>query len=52
VTTLAGTGAAAFGDGDAEVAAFNQPAGIAITPHGDVVIADTVNNLIRLLSST
>ena len=48
VTTLAG-GNATFADGTGPAARFNQPRGVAVTPTGDVVVADTFNNRIRLI---
>jgi sugar lactone lactonase YvrE len=48
VTTLAGN-TATFADGTGAAARFNQPRGVAVTPTGDVVVADTFNNRIRLI---
>lgn len=49
ITTVAGTGAAAFsGDGgDATAAALNLPSDVAVLPGGGFLIADTANNRIR-----
>jgi hypothetical protein len=49
ITTVAGTGAAAFGgDGAAATAArLNAPVGVAVTPGGATLIADSGNNRIR-----
>ena len=52
ITTVAGNGAAAF-DGDqkqATQAALNSPNGLAIARNGDLYIADTLNNRIRLVN--
>ncbi|MSP92948.1 MAG: hypothetical protein EXR79_14285 [Myxococcales bacterium] len=49
VTTLAGTGAGGSNDGDALLAKFNRPFGIAVGPGGLVAIADGNNHRIRLL---
>jgi NHL repeat len=52
ITTIAGTGAAGFaGDGGpAAQAELNQPHGVAFTPSGGLLVADTLNNRIRLIS--
>lgn len=49
ITTVAGTGAAAFGgDGaTATAAGLNAPLGVALTPGGAILIADSGNNRIR-----
>ena len=48
---VAGTGAKGFtGDGGpAKLATFNGPKGIAITPNGNVYVADTENHVIRVI---
>jgi DNA-binding beta-propeller fold protein YncE len=48
VTTLAG-GGPAFADGTTE-ARFNDPRGVAVTSTGDIVVADTNNHSIRLVT--
>ena len=52
--TVAGTGKAGeFGDGGpAILARLNAPTAVAIRPNGDVVIADTGNNLVRVLEGS
>jgi len=52
--TVAGTGKTGeFGDGGpAILAQLASPMGVAVRPNGDVVIADTGNNLIRVLEGT
>ena len=51
VTTLAGSGSGAFADGTGAAASFNQPHGVAVIPStGDIVVADTANNRIRLIT--
>ncbi|HYR17577.1 MAG TPA: choice-of-anchor D domain-containing protein, partial [Mycobacterium sp.] len=52
--TVAGTGKpGAFGDGGpAILAQLNAPTGVAVRPNGDVVIADTGNNLVRVLEGS
>lgn len=47
VTTLAGSGQAAFADGTGTAAAFNHPSGIAIDATGNLYVADAANNLLR-----
>ena len=51
LTTVAGTGVAgALGDGGPAVAAqLSSPFGVAVRDDGDVLIADTGNNLVRLV---
>lgn len=56
VITLAGAGEAewapgAFLDGSRDTARFNNPNGIAIAPSGNVYVADTGNNAIRLITA-
>jgi streptogramin lyase len=43
-------GTVGFADGDGAHAAFHAPSGLALTPVGRLVIADTGNNAIRLVS--
>lgn len=50
VSTLAGTGAAEYIDGPGNVAAFNQPQGIAVDISGNVYVADSYNNRIRMIT--
>ena len=52
--TVAGTGKfGEFGDGGpAILAQLAAPTGVAVRPNGDVVIADTGNNLVRVLEGT
>ena len=51
VSTLAGTGASGFTDGDAATAQFNSPVGITVDDSGVVYIADQSNHSIRRLTS-
>jgi uncharacterized protein (TIGR03437 family) len=53
ISTVAGTGVGGFGgDGQpATSALLNGPTGIAVTDDGDIFIADTGNNRIRLVTS-
>jgi sugar lactone lactonase YvrE len=53
IVTVAGSGEAAF-DGDlkpAATAALNTPNGIAVDPNGNIYIADSGNNRIRMVSA-
>jgi sugar lactone lactonase YvrE len=53
IVTIAGSGEAAF-DGDlkpAATAALNTPNGIAVAPNGNIYIADSGNNRIRMVSA-
>ena len=50
VTTLAGTGLAAFGDGNGTSAAFNQPYGLAFDSSGNLLVADASNHRIRTVA--
>jgi NHL repeat-containing protein len=54
ITTIAGRGVAGYrGDGGRAVAALlNHPQGVTATPAGGLVIADTANHRIRVVSST
>jgi sugar lactone lactonase YvrE len=50
VSTLAGSGAAAFVNDVGTGAAFNQPRGVAVNAVGNVYVADEINHLIRAVS--
>ena len=50
VTTLAGDGTAALRDGAAAQARFNGPIGVAVDGKGNVYVADSYNDRIRLIT--
>ena len=52
VTTLAGSSAAGSADGQGAAASFNQPTGITVDGDGNVYVADTKNNTIRMVTQT
>ena len=53
ITTVAGTGTAAFGGdgGPATAAQLNNPIGVAVTAGGDFLIADTANQRVRFVDA-
>ena len=51
VTTLAGDGTAGFRDGPAHEAQFDAPLGLALDGQGNVYVADTYNDRIRLITT-
>ncbi|MBP48261.1 MAG: hypothetical protein CMH53_10025, partial [Myxococcales bacterium] len=50
VSTFAGNGTAGWKDGPASVASFNTPSGIAAAQTGELLIADTYNQRIRMVA--
>ncbi len=50
ITTLAGSGNEGWADGVGSQASFNQPQGVAVMASGAVLVADSNNNRIRLVS--
>jgi sugar lactone lactonase YvrE len=52
VTTFAGSGAIGAANGKGRNASFNNPDGIAIDKNGNLYIADSVNNMIRMIDAT
>lgn len=50
-TTLSGTGAYGMANGSGSSATFNTAYGIAVAPDGNVLVADSYNNLIRKIST-
>jgi Immunoglobulin domain/NHL repeat len=52
VTTIAGVaGVGGYADGTGAVALFNQPSGLAIDKSGNLYVADTANEVIRVIKS-
>jgi sugar lactone lactonase YvrE len=51
VTTIAGLDAPGYADGDATLAQFDTPTGIAVDAKGVLVVADTKNGAIRSIDS-
>jgi hypothetical protein len=52
VWTLAGGSEPGFADGVADAARFDTPSGVAIDRSGRVLVADTGNNVVRVVDST
>ena len=50
VTTVAGSGLAAFADGVGSGASFNVPFGVAVTPGGDLVVGDRYSHRVRVVT--
>jgi len=50
VSTLAGSGKEGYKDGQADMAEFNNPTGVAVDPEGQVYVADRNNHRIRVIS--
>lgn len=50
VLTFVGTGASGFSDGNAAVASFRRPQGLALDSDGNLYVADTDNHAIRKVS--
>ena len=50
VRTVAAVGIQGFADGPPTVAQFSRPVGLAVTPTGDLFVADTGNHRIRRIS--
>jgi hypothetical protein len=50
VTTVAGEGSRGFADGAAAEARFDAPLGVAVDKDGNVYVADTYNDRVRLLT--
>ena len=51
VTTLAGS-ARSYRDGVGFAASFSNPSGICVSPSGDLIVSDSINNLIRKVSTS
>jgi len=50
-TTIAGNGKPGFADGPGKQALFNGPIGVAADSHGNIYVADSYNDRIRLIST-
>src|ERR1044072_3453714 len=51
VTTVAGDGTAGYVDGPTAKAQFNGPIGLAVSDGGDIYVADTYNDVIRMITT-
>jgi sugar lactone lactonase YvrE len=51
VSTVAGDGTAGYVDGPATNAQFNGPIGLAVGAGGDIYVADTYNDVIRMITT-
>jgi sugar lactone lactonase YvrE len=51
VSTVAGNGTAGYVDGPIATAQFNGPIGLAVSEGGDVYVADTYNDVIRMITT-
>ena len=51
VRTLCGSGVRGFADGPGSLAQFDRPVGVLALPDGRLLVADTFNHRIRLVSS-
>jgi len=50
VTTIAGTGAPTFADGDSTIAKFHSPSSVAVDSSGNIFVADQTNHRIRKIA--
>ena len=51
VTTLAGQTSAGSADGTGASASFSSPDGVAMLPNGNIIVADSGNSLVRMVTS-
>jgi hypothetical protein len=52
VTTIAGTGAAAWADGFGTNAAFSSPIGLVVDARGNMLVAESANQRVRVMQPT
>lgn len=52
ITLLAGSGSPGFQDGNGASASFNSPGGVVVDHSGNVYVADTGNNVIRMIDGS
>src|SRR5262249_30186010 len=51
VSTVAGDGTAGYVDGPVDKAQFNGPIGLVVSEGGDIYVADTYNDVIRMITT-
>ena len=51
VSTVAGNGTAGYVDGPAATAQFNGPVGLTVSSSGEIYVADTYNDVIRMITT-
>ena len=51
VSTVAGNGTAGYVDGPVDKAQFNGPIGLTVSEGGDIYVADTYNDVIRMITT-
>ena len=51
VTTLAGSGSPGYGEGTGVAAVFNAPRGVTVAASGNILVSDTLNQVIRAVTT-